>query len=759
MTYMHCKTSKKWVIKWTSKSIYILFLLVLIMAGMIPVPALARDRDPEITWNTFLGSAAKDSTYTDTAKVDRSGNLFVAGYGEGSWGTPINAFTGGTQDVFAAKLDQSGNLLWNTFLGGGSDDWTISITVDEDGDLFLTGNSKGAWTTSGISPYGGNAGEKDPFVAKLDGNGNLLWHTFLGTKQGSNNFSIAVDRDGNIYGAGTCDRQFGAPVIRPFQGSTDGFVVKLDPDGNILWSTFLGGPTQIDVCTSITVDPDGMILVGGGSMGTWGDPRHAHSKEGTYDGFVVRLDPDGNILQHTFMGTAVHVAIYELEVDPCGGIYVTGQCAGGWGTPIRPYSGGRDGFAAKLDRNLDTVWLTFMGSSGWDDGYGIELDANGFVYVTGGSELPWGEDPFSPYLGDGAPFIAKLDSNGKQLWHGFLGTVLGSGALVGCASLSVDGGGNVYFETSDAMTWGDPILPFSGNADASVALISDPMEEGTELHALTVEQEGQGTGRVISRPAGISCGGTCSAVFSQKTMVTLTAVPDPGFVFDGWTGVPFSGNGPSTFKMRESLTVTAVFNPDSDGDGISDEVEDGAPGGGDGNGDGLKDSEQGNVASFRDVSEEWCTMVSETSTRIRAMKVTTDASTEDDPPESTAFDAGLFSFILTDLSPGQSTILKIIMHDNTINITEYKKYGPTEEDRVPHWYEFSYDGLTGAGIDSEGDRTIISLYLKDGDRGDDDLLENGEIVDMGGPSANVESPDGGMGGSSGCFINTLTGRP
>lgn len=59
----------------------------------------------------------------------------------------------------------------------------------------------------------------------------------------------------------------------------------------------------------------------------------------------------------------------------------------------------------------------------------------------------------------------------------------------------------------------------------------------------------------------------------------------------------------------------------------------------------------------------------------------------------------------------------------------YRKYGPTPDNPVPHWYDFMYNGQTGAVIAGN----CITLYFVDGERGDDDLTQNGFIVDQGGP--------------------------
>jgi hypothetical protein len=75
--------------------------------------------DPTLTWNTFLGTGgAFENDYGQSIAVDSSGNVYVAGHSNATWGSPVRAYSGSGYDVFVAKLDNSGNLVWNTFLGG-----------------------------------------------------------------------------------------------------------------------------------------------------------------------------------------------------------------------------------------------------------------------------------------------------------------------------------------------------------------------------------------------------------------------------------------------------------------------------------------------------------------------------------------------------------------------------------------------------------------------------------------------------------------
>lgn len=78
---------------------------------------------------------------------------------------------------------------------------------------------------------------------------------------------------------------------------------------------------------------------------------------------------------------------------------------------------------------------------------------------------------------------------------------------------------------------------------------------------LTVNKGGGGVGTVISSPAGISCGATCAASFSQGTMVSLSAIPAMGSVFSGWSGGGCSGTGACVVSVTGAVSVNAVFDP------------------------------------------------------------------------------------------------------------------------------------------------------------------------------------------------------
>jgi len=100
-----------------------------------------------------------------------------------------------------------------------------------------------------------------------------------------------------------------------------------------------------------------------------------------------------------------------------------------------------------------------------------------------------------------------------------------------------------------------------------------------------------------------------------------------------------------------------------------------------------------------------------------------------DAPGDMGFVYDFIGFMLMDLPIGGSATVTLYLPEGATP-TAYYKYGPTHVDPEPHWYEFMYDGQTGAQIGGN----VVVLHFEDGQRGDNDLTSNGIIVDPGGPA-------------------------
>ncbi len=192
------------------------------------------------------------------------------------------------------------------------------------------------------------------------------------------------------------------------------------------------------------------------------------------------------------------------------------------------------------------------------------------------------------------------------------------------------------------------------------------------------------------------------------------------------------------YSTANSVRGIALNPPrtDTDQDGVTDREENGAPNGGDGNADGIADSAQQSVASVRNaIDGRYVTLVADPTVKIRNLTATSNLS-GGTPPEGYAFPVGFLKFALSGLPPGGSTHLTLILPPG-VGVDTYFKYGAPSGGSTPEFFEFVYDGTTGAQTSSGS----VQLWFVDGGRGDlDGDSENGSVSDPGGPAIRVNRP-------------------
>jgi hypothetical protein len=352
-----------------------------------------------LMWNTFLGSVGSD--YADGIAVDASGNIYVTGYSSATWGAPLNPFAGGG-DVFVAKLNNAGALIWNTFLGSADYDHEGGIAVDVGGYVYVTGSSYATWGT----PVNAFTGRADVFTVKLSSSGARQWNTFMGSTGGYDEArGIAVDESGKVYVTGQSNATWGTPV-NSYTGGNNVFAAMLSTNGVRQWHTFMGSASGND-SNSITVDGIGNVYITGYSAATWGTPVNPFT--GGLDAFATKLNNSGARLWNTFIGSVNTDYGNGIAIDGIGNVYLTGQSNETWGQSTIPFVGGIDAFTAILDTNGVRQWNNFMGSAAIDVGEAITLDRDGNIYITGMSNASWGM-PMNAYSGDYDVFLAKIEA-------------------------------------------------------------------------------------------------------------------------------------------------------------------------------------------------------------------------------------------------------------------------------------------------------------------------------------------------------------
>lgn len=199
-------------------------------------------------------------------------------------------------------------------------------------------------------------------------------------------------------------------------------------------------------------------------------------------------------------------------------------------------------------------------------------------------------------------------------------------------------------------------------------------------------------------------------------------------------------NDPKTPTVDIALTGSGG----DDTDGVPSIIEASSPNSGDGNNDEIPDATQNNVATLLSLNSQYITFISDDSVIRNVASSLADVLLMDnipaEIPENAAFDYGLFSHSIS-LPAGDGVNMAILLPTN-VNPDIFYKFGPTPDNTVPHWYNFSYDETTGTGakllgvvtmksptpggVDVQKNFILISFF--DGQRGDDDLTANGIIL-------------------------------
>ena len=227
-------------------------------------------------WTKQLGTTEDDESYAVT--VDGSGNVYISGQTKGSLAGAREA----DGDAWAAMYDSSGNLQWQTQLGTTAADTATSIAVDNEGRVYLSGQTHGwlgetyqgdinDWTGDLDARYAARIGNKsglggtyygngDAWVAQLDANnnGSINWKRLLGTESADGSTGIFADSLGNAYLTGFTQ---GKLVSDEQAGSDDIFLAKYDENGALLWKKQMGSEGE-DVASDIVVGGTGVYLTG-----------------------------------------------------------------------------------------------------------------------------------------------------------------------------------------------------------------------------------------------------------------------------------------------------------------------------------------------------------------------------------------------------------------------------------------------------------------------------------------------------------------
>ena len=393
---------------------------------------------PTLEYCTFFGGMDGTESGLGIAVAD-DGSYYLTGVTSSGDFPTLHAFndTYGGRDVFVSKFAANNTLCWSTYLGGTDLECANDIAVASDGSCYVTGTTwssnfptKNAYNAT----FGGGLDvATDAFLSKFATNGTLLWSTFFGGSYWDEAHGIAVAGDDSCYVTGlTSSMNF--PAVDAFDstlgGIYDAFISKFDPDGVLLWSTYLGGEYGGEWGYDISVASDDSCYVTGFTSSIDFPTQNALSDTyaGDWDAFLTKFSSDGSLLWSTFFGGSYWDEALGIAVAGDDSCYITGFT----GSPDFPiynaynhtYGGYGDAFVVKLAKDGSLLWSTFFGGNGGDRGYDITVTSDGSCYVIGetfSSNFPVQGVANSTLGGGFDAFISKLSPTGSLLWSTFLG--------------------------------------------------------------------------------------------------------------------------------------------------------------------------------------------------------------------------------------------------------------------------------------------------------------------------------------------------
>jgi hypothetical protein len=420
--------------------------------------------DPQLEYSTYLGGSASESA--NAVGRDAFGNFYVAGI-TGSANFPVHdAFQplqgGGSFDAFVTKFSPDGStLVYSTYLGGiGAFDQVYAMAVDAVGNVYLAGETTSADFPTVNPIQGVYMSNTDGFVAKVSADGSaLVYSTYLGGSLADQVLDIAVDETGAASVTGhTVSSNF--PTKDALQASHgggfyDAFVAKISTEGSALvYSTYLGGVLS-DEARGIALDRAGNVYLTGDtrSVDFPTTPLALQPiKSGDADVFVTKITADGQtLLYSTFLGgsgTDESFGLKLIALDPAGNIYVTGNTFSDDFPTVNPIQAGPSGesdvFVAKIKADGSAiVYSTYLGSSAYDDGLSIEVDAWGNAHVAGytlGSGFPILNAPQPVFGGASDAIVLEINPTGGLVYSSFLGGLHNERAN----DLVLDASGDLY---------------------------------------------------------------------------------------------------------------------------------------------------------------------------------------------------------------------------------------------------------------------------------------------------------------------------
>lgn len=370
----------------------------------------------DFLWSKAYGGGMTD--YIHEMITDNDNNIYIVGgfynsiYIDEDWYTTPNYL-----DAYVIKLNPGGELEWFRNFGGPIWDMSIDIKFDNAGEHFYVTGFFEAYINFDDIELVSN-GTLDMYIAKFDLDGNVIWAKNGGGNWHDYGYCISIDDNDNVYISGKYESvsfDFDGNIITN-SGGTDIFILKINSNGEYVWLEKAGGASY-DEPVDMLIKSESLILTGNFSLNAnFGNHQVSGYHD---DLFVARYDLDGGIYwvsaAHSEGGISPQALAHDIE----GNYYICGHITDNahFDDITLKLIGQEDIFVTKINFLGDFEWAKNYGGTDFNTAYDIAVSENNKVYLTGslvGTLYFPGYELISNGFSDA--YFAELNNSGELKW-------------------------------------------------------------------------------------------------------------------------------------------------------------------------------------------------------------------------------------------------------------------------------------------------------------------------------------------------------
>lgn len=380
------------------------------------IVTLKYDPNGNLLWS-YIYNGTADNDYANDITVDQNGNVYVVG--------DSREGPSGNRDYITLKFNTSGSLLWDRFYNGpgNSLDYARAVTVNQAGDVFVTGESRNAALNYDMTTVKYNAAGVQQWVHEYHSGGSnadfgrdilTAPDGFIYASGSSNNKLICIKYNPttgipvwqSILSSSTNDAAFRIKysaadttiVLGGSQGYSGNFLTtKMSTGGSFLWQAYYDSGNAYDNLGSVEVDDLGNVYTGGRSS-LPGTPNY-------YEAKLIKYDPAGNQLWITSYSNGYSDGVADICIQDNGELAVSQFSA---------FNNEYNIHTARYSTSGNEIWRDIFEGEGLSDDHGAKMILDGdFNQIIIGSTNGYG------YNGTGSEDYAliKMDSLGNELWY------------------------------------------------------------------------------------------------------------------------------------------------------------------------------------------------------------------------------------------------------------------------------------------------------------------------------------------------------